>query len=152
MPIALAFVPEIADIITLVGLGGGAVGGSVASWCHSHPGPGCVRKRDLLGLKDVPKLDVGKRQVGPCNVPSYNFDQCRGQVQSQGVQVISSIPAGGVAQFDNVPPACMNLASVLGGSCNGVTVRPTPCGSACMQWAGLSDDEMNALSSALNAA
>jgi hypothetical protein len=56
-----------------------------------------------------------------------------------------------VARFDNIPPACMNLASVLGGSCTGTSARPTPCGSACMQYTSLTDEQMAFLSRALNA-
>ncbi|EQB58798.1 hypothetical protein CGLO_00912 [Colletotrichum gloeosporioides Cg-14] len=98
---------------------------------------------DLLGLKEVPKLDVEK--FGTCNVPSYVFDPCDLQNESQqrkGVRIVASFPASGVARYENVPPACLNLFTILGGSCNVVTVRPTSCGTACIQWAGLSDKEM----------
>ncbi|KFX89846.1 hypothetical protein V490_06782 [Pseudogymnoascus sp. VKM F-3557] len=159
MPIILAFIPELADIFTLVGLTAGAVGGSVGSWCREHPGPGCAKrstigmgKRDVIDLSDIPKVNVERRaDVGPCNIPMYNFDLCHDQVNSQTVKVVSSIPSPGVARFDNVPPACMNLASVLGGSCTGEGARPTPCGSACMQYSGLTDTQMAYLSRALNA-
>ena len=55
-----------------------------------------------------------------------------------------------VGKFDNVPPACMNLAVALSGSCTGEGPRPTPCGSACMQYSGLSDDQFRQLSSYLS--
>ncbi|KAJ3959273.1 hypothetical protein N0V92_004108 [Colletotrichum tropicale] len=79
---------------------------------------------DLLGLKEVPKLEVEK--IGSCNVPSYVFEPCDRQEESQqkkGVEIVHSFPASG-------------------GSCNVITVRPTSCGTACIQWAGLSDKEM----------
>lgn len=44
----------------------------------------------------------------------------------------------------------MNLAVVMSGSCTGEGTRPTPCGSACMQYTGLSEDQMRTLSSYLS--
>ncbi|KAH8884963.1 hypothetical protein GQ53DRAFT_660745 [Thozetella sp. PMI_491] len=137
-------IPEIADVITMVGLLG-TVGGSVGSWCTSH---NC--KRDVVGNFDAYRIKTGRDDVGPCGVPSYNFDQCKSQLN--GVQVTSSIPSPGVAQFDNVPPACMDLAVVLAGTCTGEGTHPVPCGSACMQYTGLTDAQMGSLSKSLNAA
>ncbi|KAF4914215.1 hypothetical protein CGCVW01_v010693 [Colletotrichum viniferum] len=98
---------------------------------------------DLLGLKEVPKLEVEK--FGSCNVPSYVFEPCDFQKKSQqrkGVRMVTSIPASGVGRLENVPPACLDLYIILGGTCNVITVRPTSCGTDCIQWAGLSDKEM----------
>lgn len=102
MPFLGAIIFEFIDVLTLVGLTAGAVGGSVGSWCREHPGPGCAKrstidmgKRDVIDLSDVPKLNVERQAVGPCNIPKYNFDLCHGQVKSQTVRVVSSIPAAG---------------------------------------------------------
>ncbi|OBT72900.1 hypothetical protein VF21_07759 [Pseudogymnoascus sp. 05NY08] len=145
-------------IVALVGAIIMEVEGPVARWCSNHPGPICAKrstidigKRDVIDMSDVPKLNVERQAVGPCNIPKYNFDLCRDQIKSQTVRIVSSIPAAGVARFDNIPPACMNLASVLGGSCTGTGARPTPCGSACMQYTSLTDNQMATLSRALNA-
>ncbi|KFY48746.1 hypothetical protein V495_01064 [Pseudogymnoascus sp. VKM F-4514 (FW-929)] len=138
------------DVFAFVGLTAGAIGGSIGGWCQAHPGPGCA-KRSTIDLSDVPKVNFERQEVGPCNIPKYNFDLCHDQLQAQTIQVVSSIPSPGVARFDNIPPACMNLASVLGGSCTGEGARPTPCGSACMQYTGLTDTDMANLSRALNA-
>jgi hypothetical protein len=54
-----------------------------------------------------------------------------------------------VAQFDSVPPACMNLVVALSGSCTGEGPRPVPCGSACIQYHGITDDKMREISSYL---
>ncbi|KAK0624118.1 hypothetical protein B0T14DRAFT_583316 [Immersiella caudata] len=148
-PLGLA--PLLGEVLSLI-IAGAAIGDSVADFCHQSPGPGCINKRDLdaLGLPGVPVLDVKRSNVGPCNVPMYNFDICRDQIRNQGAQIWSSIPAAGVAQFDNIPPACMNLAVVLSGSCTGEGARPVPCGSACMQYHGLGDDQFRILSSYLS--
>ncbi|KAE9365916.1 hypothetical protein N431DRAFT_472501 [Stipitochalara longipes BDJ] len=141
---------EIAHIIEILGYGG-AIGGSVAHWCKHHH---CKRDVDvpIIDTESVPKMVVWSRAaVGPCNIPTYNYDMCHSQLKGQTIQVESSIPATGVAQFDNVPPACMDIAGALGGSCTGENPRPTPCGSACMRYTGLSDDQMNTLANALNA-
>ncbi|KAI0439963.1 hypothetical protein F4803DRAFT_529107 [Xylaria telfairii] len=147
MPIGL--IPLIGDAIA-VGILGGAIAGPVADWCGDHPSNGgCVGKRDILNTEGVPKMTVERALVGPCNVPQYNFDICHDQLT--GVTVRSSIPSGGVAQFDNVPPACMNLATVLTGSCPGSTTGPTivVCGSACLRYSGLTNAQFATLSKTL---
>jgi hypothetical protein len=45
----------------------------------------------------------------------------------------------------------MNLAVVMSGSCTGDGPRPVPCGSACIQYVGISDEQMGQISSQLNA-
>ena len=44
----------------------------------------------------------------------------------------------------------MDLASALVDSCNGDGARPTPCGSACLEYTGLNEEQLAGLSSALN--
>ncbi|KAI0117636.1 hypothetical protein F4776DRAFT_274659 [Hypoxylon sp. NC0597] len=139
-----AFLPEI-----FIGvMGASSIGGEVANWCHHHRGyPGCV-KRSVLDIDSVPKMELFPRQAtGACGVPKYNFDLCHDQLQ--GVTVSSSIPKSGQAQFDKVPPACMDLVTVLSGSCTGSSPRPTPCGSACVVYSGLTDDDYARISKAL---
>ncbi|KAK1751485.1 hypothetical protein QBC47DRAFT_308050 [Echria macrotheca] len=143
MPVAI-----IADIVQWA-IFGGVLAGTISTYCKNHPGPGCVNKRDLEAIGSAPKVLFGRQEVGPCNVPKYNFDICRDQLHSQG-QVWSSIPSAGVGRFENVPPACMNLAVVLSGTCDGSGPRPTPCGSACIEYSGLSDDDFRRISSAFS--
>jgi hypothetical protein len=108
MPIA-----EIADVLTFVGLTAGAIGGSVATWCSDHPVDGCVHnRRDILDTKSVPRIQVARQDVGPCNVPKYNFDQCSDEVKAASVKVVSSIPSAGGQYYPNL------------GSINSVTARP----------------------------
>jgi hypothetical protein len=52
-------------------------------------------QRDVIDLSDVPKVNVERQAVGPCNIPMYNFDLCHDQVNSQTVKVVSSIPSPG---------------------------------------------------------
>lgn len=97
MPILFAI-----EVLTFVSLTAGAIGGPTIAWCSEHPGPGCAKrstidigKHDLIDMSDVPKLNVERQAVGPCNIPKYNFDLCHDQVKSQTVRVVSSIPAAG---------------------------------------------------------
>ncbi|KAI0430340.1 hypothetical protein F5Y09DRAFT_307870 [Xylaria sp. FL1042] len=143
-------IPLIADLAAL-GILGGAVAGDLTKWCSRHPSnKGCVKgKPDILNTSDIPKMKVERQDVGTCNVPQYNFDQCHQELTV--TTVMTSLPEAGEAQFDNVPPACMVLATVLTGTCpggNGPTIYP--CGSACLHYSGLTDDELGALSSALS--
>ncbi|KAK5636378.1 hypothetical protein RRF57_012090 [Xylaria bambusicola] len=54
-------------------------------------------------------------------------------------------------QFDNAPSLCMNLAMVLTSSCSGTGPCPTPCGSACLVYTGLTDVDYAKLSNILTA-
>ncbi|SPQ20857.1 8d3f5037-7f47-4a30-b24b-6ca852fca6bc [Thermothielavioides terrestris] len=143
---------EIAHVIELIAVAG-IFAGTISTYCRDHPGPGCVNKRDLLqDLTAAPVMNT-RADVGPCNVPKYNFDICNTQLHDQanrGIKVQTSIPSPGVGRFDNVPPACMDLAVALSGSCTGTGPRPVPCGSACMQYTGLTDDQLRQISSYLN--
>ncbi|KAM0263751.1 hypothetical protein ACHAQJ_001066 [Trichoderma viride] len=138
----------IADIATFLGLGVGAIGGSVITYCSENPGNGCLQSRDVH-MRQL--AERGDHRVGPCNVPAYNFVQCHEQLKSQSTRVMSSIPSTGVAQFDNIPSACMDLGATLIGACGGSGPRPEPCGSACMKYIGLSDAQMRQLSASLDA-
>lgn len=51
-------------------------------------------------------------------------------------------------QFD-IPQACTDLAAVLSGDCTDTKVRPTVCGSACLHYSGLTDDDYAKISTAL---
>jgi hypothetical protein len=139
MPVAAVPIIAISHAIILA-MHGAIFAGAIAGWCHHHPGPGCASQTDLDLIK-VAAVNMKHDDVGPCGVPQYNYDMCNGQVTSQGVSVYSSIPLPGVAQFDNIPPACMDLTVVLSGSCSGDGARPIPCGSACKQYQGPSDDQ-----------
>ncbi|KAH8647844.1 hypothetical protein BX600DRAFT_443188 [Xylariales sp. PMI_506] len=66
-------------------------------------------------FKEARRPDTVEEPQAWANVPSYNFDLCHDE--AVGVSITSSIPAGGVAQFNNVPAACMDLVVVLSGSC-----------------------------------
>ncbi|KAF3067555.1 hypothetical protein CFAM422_008495 [Trichoderma lentiforme] len=140
MPIGI-----IADIVGLIGLGPAAIGGSVITYCSKHPGPGCIDSRSVgMNLRHFDS------NVGACNVPMYNFAQCHDQLESQSTGVIGTVLSAGTVQFDNIPPACMNLNAILIGACGGTGPRPEPCGSACMKYIGLSDDQLRLLSKSLN--
>ncbi|KEZ43663.1 Uncharacterized protein SAPIO_CDS4272 [Scedosporium apiospermum] len=138
-------------ILNLLGIaphGPRTVDGDAGLWCLHNNYRGCVGL--LSDGEPVPAAIIERQDVGPCNVPMYNFDICHDQIANQAANIWSSIPAPGVAQFDNVPPACMNLAVVLSGSCTGEGTNPVPCGSACIQYTGLSDEQFAALSMALH--
>lgn len=80
-------------------IAGPPISGAIRDFCHKFPNPTCDgidnAKRDIIDMSDVPKLNVERAAVGPCNIPMYNFDLCRDQVKSQTIQVVSSIPSPG---------------------------------------------------------
>ncbi|KAK4494079.1 hypothetical protein PRZ48_014377 [Zasmidium cellare] len=147
MPMGLVALPE---IIGMVGHAGIIAGATVGSCAQSGECPGWHNKRGV-DMPDAPvaKILLANRQagVGPCNVPKYNFDQCKDSLQ--GITISSFLPAPGEARFENVPAACMNLATVLTGACGAAGPAVQPCGSACLKYSGLTSDELKTLSAAL---
>ncbi|KAL8413502.1 hypothetical protein RB594_004946 [Gaeumannomyces avenae] len=85
--------------------------------------------------------------TGPCGVSQYNFDMCKNDLRT--VTVRTTLPARGVARFDSAPPTCMVLSTVLAGGCGVAPPYPTVCGSACLQYASLSEGQLNQLGDAL---
>ncbi|OTA81201.1 hypothetical protein M434DRAFT_52124, partial [Hypoxylon sp. CO27-5] len=92
----------------------------------------------------VSLAERNKLDEGPCGVPMYNFDMCRDSLQ--GITINSSIPEQGQAQFENVPPTCMVLSTVLTGTCDkSQGSGPIPCGSDCLLYTGLTDEDLDRL-------
>lgn len=84
MPFLGAIIFKFIDVLTLVDLTTGAVGGYIGSWCREHLGLGYTKhstidigNRDIIDISDIPKLNVKRQAVGPCNIPMYNFDLCQ---------------------------------------------------------------------------
>ncbi|KAJ8115698.1 hypothetical protein ONZ43_g4610 [Nemania bipapillata] len=140
-------IPLIVDAVEGAVLGSG-IGGSVAEYCNNNPHVArCANKRDILNTEGIPRMQFARQDTGPCNVPQYNFDLCHDQLA--GVHIDSSIPAPGEARFDGVPPACMVLATTLTGACGASGPGVFPCGSACLYYTQLTDEELATLSSAI---
>lgn len=121
-------------------------------------------KRSTGGF--ITKARQARPPTAPEGVPQQEFDRCYTDIT--GVRITATSPGAGcklrlilyfwrfytdfclAVQFDNVPASCMNLATVLvGDPVNGP--YPTPCGSACLVYNGLSDQQYNDLVGALNA-
>ncbi|KAJ6121972.1 hypothetical protein N7512_004437 [Penicillium capsulatum] len=111
----------------------------------------------------------------PDGIPQYNWDQCKDQLKGAHVSLKGLEPKGTQAQkdypeslnpafhaylltpasgvrVDGVPPACMNLATVIAGqpSQDGGPV-PIPMGSDSLQYNDLSDDNLRQLGQNLKA-
>ncbi|OTB01714.1 hypothetical protein M426DRAFT_14174 [Hypoxylon sp. CI-4A] len=88
-------------------------------------------------------------EAGFCGIPQFNFDMCRDALKTVTIQ--KTAPGERDLQFDNIPPTCMVLSTALAGVCdpssNGAS--PTPCGSACLLYANLSDEDMDTINNAL---
>ncbi|KAI1099569.1 hypothetical protein F4804DRAFT_337123 [Jackrogersella minutella] len=112
---------------------------------------GPIGARNIIDTDSVPHVHLPERNIldeGPCGVPKYNFDMCGHSLQ--GITINRSIPVPGQAQFDGVPPTCMVLSTVLSGVCDQAKgPHPLPCGSACLLYTGLTDEDLDKLDTAL---
>ncbi|KAI0376500.1 hypothetical protein F5Y04DRAFT_266182 [Hypomontagnella monticulosa] len=86
-----------------------------------------------------------------CGVPKYNFDLCSQEMKD--VKIITSTPGPGQARFDNIPPACMVLSTVLTGACDPASPGPlpVPCGSACLSYSDITDEQIDEVMKSLSA-
>ncbi|KAE8164012.1 hypothetical protein BDV40DRAFT_298949 [Aspergillus tamarii] len=73
-------------------------------------------------------------------------DLCNGQLKDVTIEFVPTGP--GAFRIDNVPPACMTLATIF---LNGPdSPDPIPLGSASLGFSGISDDELQRLQAILD--
>ncbi|KAJ5338655.1 hypothetical protein N7452_005383 [Penicillium brevicompactum] len=115
---------------TLATLGGGAIAGGV----------GHISRR----LSRSPF--VSKR----VDLPPWCLPGCQDQLKGDGVHVTISGSTPDTVHVEGVPPACMNLATVLTGNPTqeGGPV-PTPMGSDSLDYSGVSEDDLRQLGQTL---
>ncbi|KAJ5220671.1 uncharacterized protein N7469_009558 [Penicillium citrinum] len=124
---------------------GGVISGSIAGGMSKS-------RRDFTNfpsdLGDLTKRDL------PAGVSQESFDQCKQQINDQGPGNPVNVYSTGAdsARADNVPAACMDLATVFlsNPSQDGGPV-PTPMGSASLEYTGLSAQDKTDLQNALSA-
>ncbi|CRK21709.1 hypothetical protein BN1723_002824 [Verticillium longisporum] len=101
------------------------------------------------GKRDVSSIDGHIiRRDPPPGVPAFEYERCRNDIS--GVSVTATSPGPGSVQFVGVPASCMNLATVLiGDPVNGP--YPLPCGSDCLVYNNLPQQQFDDLVAALRA-
>ncbi|KAJ5975803.1 hypothetical protein N7481_009510 [Penicillium waksmanii] len=123
---------------------GGVISGSIAGGLSKS-------RRDFTNFPND-LGDLTARDLPP-GVSQAAFDQCKSEINAQGpgspVKVYST--GADSARADNVPAACMDLATVVLGtpSQDGGPV-PTPMGSSSLEYTGLSAQDKTDLQSALS--
>ncbi|KAJ6440601.1 ATP-dependent helicase NAM7 [Purpureocillium lavendulum] len=128
---------------------------------------------NIFSKRDIDPAFLDTRSImgrAPPGVPQQEFDRCYDQMR--GVSVNADSPGAGrksslrqefisrcmnltkyptEVRFMGVPPACMNLANVLvGDPVNGPYALP--CGSDCLSYTDLDEQQFNELVDKLNAA
>ncbi|KAJ5645176.1 hypothetical protein N7507_011187 [Penicillium longicatenatum] len=138
----------------LIGILGGVVAGGVSGGVgaaeSSKRGIQQAHARDFLAPY-LNNRDVKKIRSLPAGVSQESLDLCTKQIneQSQPVHVYSESATS--ARADNVPAACMDLATVIldNPTQDGGPV-PTPMGSASLEYTGLSSQDKTDLQNALS--
>ncbi|KAJ6784324.1 hypothetical protein PWT90_07244 [Aphanocladium album] len=137
---APAPIPVIADVIG--GVVGGAIGGGATLCARYCPGP---KVRELAA-------EIAARNLPP-GVSQHAIGECTGQIndqKKQGKSVEISSKTKDTVDVNNVPPACMSLATVLTDhpSKEGSPI-PIPMGSDSLQYRGISAEDRQNLAHAL---
>ncbi|KAF2648711.1 hypothetical protein K491DRAFT_762891 [Lophiostoma macrostomum CBS 122681] len=97
----------------------------------------------LLSVPQVKKARDGDEEANvdihlPPGVPQYVLDMCAQELVKSKV-VIDQHPDYSL-RLNGVPPTCMNLAVLFAEQ-----GRPIPCGSACLDYKGLSDSDLKSI-------
>ncbi|KAL9617648.1 MAG: hypothetical protein Q9160_007565 [Pyrenula sp. 1 TL-2023] len=81
--------------------------------------------------------------IAPPDVPQQEFDRCYNDLSQPATHVYVQGPVShnGI-QVDGLPASCMNLATVIDDDAAGGP-PPIACGSACLLYDNLSDDDYN---------
>ncbi|KAJ5090748.1 hypothetical protein N7532_009432 [Penicillium argentinense] len=136
--LGLALGMESAAIATADGalatLGGGAIAGGVGQ----------------IGRRMSRFPFVSKRVDLPPGVSQESYQQCQDQLNGDGVRVEISGSTPDTVHVKGLPPACMNLATVITGdpTQEGGPV-PTPMGSDSLDYSGVSEDNLRELGKTL---
>ncbi|KAI0386661.1 hypothetical protein F5Y04DRAFT_275112 [Hypomontagnella monticulosa] len=140
------------------GLISGSIGASVGAGVACAKG-GCRRRRqeairhatmiarevaDQLGARE----EVPGPPKAPAGVPQYNFDDCYHDALNAQITVTGPISDNHI-RIEGLPPTCMVLSTVLDGNTDGGPT-PTPCGSACIEYSGMTPDEYENIRQILN--
>ncbi|KAK3196668.1 hypothetical protein K4F52_000012 [Lecanicillium sp. MT-2017a] len=137
-------IPLIIDAAAQVAAAVGSAGASFAGAIISSQ----VGKRDGL---DGAILDARDVQAPP-GVPQYNFDLCRDDLAKESVHLTVNGPVSNHGiRIEGLPSTCMVLSTVIDGDAAGGP-RPTPCGSACLLYDNLNNEDYEKMRNAFNAA
>ncbi|KAK2774465.1 hypothetical protein CKAH01_03698 [Colletotrichum kahawae] len=131
------------------GIVSGVVSGAVGVGIGCATKSGCKRQEDAIHYarnmaREVAAeiaADMEKRQDGPgaapVGVPQHNWDDCYNEALASHITITGPIGDNHI-RAEGVPPTCMTLATVIGGTA--VQAIPIPCGSACMEWTNMTPE------------
>ena len=140
---------------TVSGTIGAGVGAGVAC------GTGNCRRRRQAAFMHVKRVareiqteiearqDVPGPGPAPEGIPQHNWDDCYNDALKAHITINGPVGDNHI-KIEGLPPTCMTLATVLDGKTDGGPV-PTPCGSACIEYSGMSPDEFEEIRGRVNA-
>lgn len=140
---------------TISGTIGAGVGAGVAC------GTGNCRRRRRAALAHAEEVareiqaELSARQDAPGpgpapeGIPQHNWDDCYNDALEAQI-TINGPGEDNRIKVEGLPPSCMTLSTVLDGDTEGGPV-PTPCGSACIEYSGMTPDEYEQIRGQLNA-
>lgn len=139
---------------TISGIIGAGVGAGVAC------GTGNCSRRRRAAATHAEKVareieaELAARQApgagpAPVGVPQHNWDDCYNDALNAQITINGPVGDNHI-QIEGLPPTCMVLATVLDGKTNGGPV-PIPCGSACIEYSGMTPEEYEQIRGRVNA-
>ncbi|KAI2625905.1 hypothetical protein GGR54DRAFT_522052 [Hypoxylon sp. NC1633] len=131
------------------GLVSGSIGASVGAGVACARG-GCRRRqaafmhaskvvRDISSQLDTRDSQVPGPPPAPQGIPQNNWNDCYHDALNAKITVNGPINDNHI-RVDGLPQTCMVLSTVIDGNTNGGPT-PTPCGTACIEYSGMTADE-----------
>lgn len=84
----------------------------------------------------------------PEGVPQHNWDDCYNDARKAKITVNGPGEDNHI-KIEGLPTSCMTLSTVLDGNMSGGPV-PSPCGSACLRYSGMSPEEFDKIGGMIN--
>ncbi|KAI0179152.1 hypothetical protein GGR52DRAFT_570052 [Hypoxylon sp. FL1284] len=84
----------------------------------------------------------------PQGIPQNNWDDCYNDSLKAKINIKGPVGDNHI-RVEGLPPTCMVLSDVLDGKTDGGP-RPTPCGSACIEYTGMQPDDYEHIRSMVN--
>ncbi|KAI6089844.1 hypothetical protein F4821DRAFT_275517 [Hypoxylon rubiginosum] len=140
------------------GLVSGSIGASVGAGVACAKS-GCRRRqaafmaaskmaRDISSQLDIRDGKIPGPPPAPQGIPQNNWDDCYHDALNAKVNIKGPVGDNHI-RIEGLPTTCMVLSTVIDGKVDGGPT-PTPCGTACLEYSGMTKDDYEHIRTMVN--